>query len=193
MVGLGNPGAQYAATRHNLGADTVELLANRHSARLRPEKGLAAVYATCTIGNKLLALAVPNTYMNESGLAVRGLARRAGVEDDLGKLVIVHDELDLPTGAVRVKVGGGVAGHNGLKSVQAHLHDAGFMRVRIGIDKAPGQLAGADWVLRRPGKKEREQLDVAVELAADAVEAILADGPDAAMNAFNGRRPDPGS
>jgi len=169
----------------------VELLAKRHSARLRPEKGLAAVYATCSVGSKLLAMAVPNTYMNESGLAVRGLVRRAGVEADIGRLVIVHDELDLPTGAVRVKVGGGVAGHNGLKSVQAHLHDAGFVRVRIGIDKAPGQMAGVDWVLRRPGKKERELLDVAVELAADAVEAIVASGADAAMNEFNGRRPDP--
>jgi PTH1 family peptidyl-tRNA hydrolase len=168
----------------------VELLAARHSVRLRPERGLAAVFATCHFGGKLLALAVPNTFMNESGVAVRGLIRRTGVEGDLTRLVIVHDELDLPTGTVRVKVGGGVAGHNGLKSVQAHLHDAGFVRVRIGIDKAPGQMAGADWVLRRPGRKEREQLDVAVEVAADAVEAILADGPDAAMNAFNGRRPE---
>jgi peptidyl-tRNA hydrolase, PTH1 family len=191
VVGLGNPGAQYAGTRHNLGAEVAELLAARYGTKLRPERGLAAVFATCDVAGKTLALAVPNTYMNESGLAVRGLVRRCGIEDGLEHLVVVHDELDLPTATVRLKVGGGVAGHNGLKSVRAHLHSDGFVRVRIGIDKAPGQMAGADWVLRRPGRKERELLDVAVEVAADAVEAILAEGPHAAMNAYNGRKPEP--
>lgn len=182
---------RYAGTRHNLGADVIELLAARHGTKLRPERGLAAVFATCRIEGKLLALAVPNTYMNESGVAVRALVRRCGIEDDLSRLVIVHDELDLPTAAVRVKVGGGVAGHNGLRSVQAHLHDANFVRVRVGIDKAAGQKTGADRVLRAPSKRERDHLDVAVEIAADAVEKILADGAVAAMNAFNARTSEP--
>ena len=158
-------------------------LVERHRARLRKGKERALV-DELTVGGRRLVLAVPVTYMNDSGQSVVQLVRRHGV-DDLRRLVVVHDELDLPTGRVRVKVGGGTAGHNGLESLKAHLHDTGFVRVRIGIDKAPGRMAGADWVLRRPGKAERESLDVAVEIAADAVEAILADGPDAAMNRFN--------
>ena len=137
---------------------------------------------------KLLALAFPQTYVNDSGVSVAALVRRYGV-DDLRRLVVVHDELDLPVGRVKLKIGGGTAGHNGLKSMQAHLHDNGFVRVRIGVDKPPGKRQGADHVLRRPSKADREALEVAVEVAADAVEAILTDGPEAAMNAFN-TRPD---
>lgn len=131
-----------------------------------------------------LALAFPQTYMNESGMAVAPLVRRFGI-DDLTRLVVVHDELDLPVGRIRVKVGGGLAGHNGLKSIKAHLHTDAFCRVRIGIGKPPGRREGVDHVLRAPGKAERELLAVAVEEAADAVEAILAEGPAAAMNRFN--------
>ena len=135
---------------------------------------------------KLLALASPQTYVNESGRSVAALVRRHGIED-LHRLVVVHDELDLPVGRVKLKVGGGTAGHNGLKSIQAHLHDNDFVRVRIGVDKPPGRRQGADHVLRRPSKAEKEALDVAVEVAADAVEAILSEGAEAAMNSFNSR------
>ena len=131
-------------------------------------------------------LAFPQTYVNDSGVSVAALVRRHGI-GDLERLVVVHDELDLPTGKVKVKIGGGTAGHNGLKSIQAHLHDNGFVRVRIGVDKPPGRRQGADHVLRRPGKAEREALDVAVEIAADAVETIVAEGPAVAMNRFNTR------
>jgi PTH1 family peptidyl-tRNA hydrolase len=124
--------------------------------------------------------------MNDSGLAVSVLVRRAGL-DDLSRLVVVHDELDLPTGKVKVKVGGGTAGNNGLKSIHAHLHDDGYLRVRIGVGKPPGRQSGADHVLRRPGKADRELLDVAVEEAADAVETIGLEGVDVAMNRFNTR------
>lgn len=136
------------------------------------------------VGGRRLALAFPQTYMNESGMAVAPLVRRFGI-DDLTRLVVVHDELDLPVGRIRVKVGGGLAGHNGLKSIRAHLHTDGFCRVRIGIGKPPGRREGVDHVLRAPGRAERELLAVAVEEAADAVEAILAEGPAAAMNRFN--------
>lgn len=136
------------------------------------------------VGGHRLALAFPQTYMNESGMAVAPLVRRFGI-DDPSRLVVVHDELDLPVGRIRVKVGGGLAGHNGLKSIKAHLHTDAFCRVRIGIGKPPGRREGVDHVLRAPGRAERELLAVAIEEAADAVEAIMAEGPAAAMNRFN--------
>lgn len=185
VVGLANPGAEFAGTRHNVGGDAVAVLARRHGGGLRPEKGQRAVAAEVRLGDRLVALAVPTTYMNDSGAAVRPLLRRFGIEDP-ARLVVVHDELDLPPGRIRVKIGGGVAGHKGLESVRAHLHTADFVRVRIGIGKPPGRQSGADHVLRRPSKSERELLDVAVEQAADAVEAVVAEGPEAAMNRYNG-------
>ena len=184
MVGLGNPGADYAGTRHNVGADTVALLAERHGVRLRMGKE-RALAGEARIGGRRVALAFPQTFYNDSGLAVVALTRRHGI-DDPTRLVVVHDELDLSTGRIRVKAGGGLAGNNGLKSIKAHLHTDGFARVRIGVGKPPGRQEGADHVLRRPGKTERAELDVAVEDAADAVEMILADGIEAAMNRFNG-------
>ncbi len=126
--------------------------------------------------------------MNLSGESVAPLARRHGITDP-HRLVIVHDELDLPVGRVKVKVGGGLAGNNGLKSVKAHLHTDDFVRVRIGIGKPPGKAQGADHVLKKPGKSDRLVLDVCVVEAADAVELILAEGPDVAMNHVN-TRPD---
>jgi PTH1 family peptidyl-tRNA hydrolase len=184
VVGLGNPGAEYERSRHNLGAETAVLVAGRHGERLRPEKGTRSTVAQMRLGGGLVAVAVPQTYMNESGLAVAALVRRYGVSD-LSRLVVVHDELDLPSGRVKVKVGGGTAGNNGLKSIHAHLHDPGYVRVRIGIGKPPGRQAGADYVLHRPGKAERDVLDGAVVMAADAVEMIAGQGTDAAMLRFN--------
>ena len=161
------------------------LLAERHGERLKRGKERALV-AEARFDGKRVVLAFPQTYVNESGVSVKALLRRHGI-DDLRKLVVVHDELDLPVGRVKLKIGGGTAGHNGLKSVQAHLHDNGFVRVRIGVDKPPGKRQGADHVLRKPSKADKEALDVAVEVAADAVEAILEEGPEAAMNRFNTR------
>jgi PTH1 family peptidyl-tRNA hydrolase len=117
---------------------------------------------------------------------VAALARRHGITDP-ERIVIVHDELDLEPGRIKLKAGGGLAGNKGLQSVKAHLHTDGFVRVRIGVGKPPGRQSGADHVLRRPGKAEKAQLDVAIEEAADAVEAILAEGVAAAMNRFNTR------
>ncbi len=140
------------------------------------------------VEGRRLALAFPQTYMNESGRAVAPLVRRFGIED-LSRLVVVHDELDLPLGTVRVKAGGGLAGHNGLRSIKAHLHTDEFSRVRIGIGKPPGgKEQGAEHVLKAPGKKVREELDVSIEIAADAVECILSEGLSVAQNRFNGRR-----
>jgi PTH1 family peptidyl-tRNA hydrolase len=183
VVGLGNPGAEYAHTRHNVGFDAVELLAARHGGRLKKGKERALV-AEVRIGGARVALAQPQPYMNDSGMSVVRLVRRFDV-DDLHRLVIVQDELDLPTGRMKVKVGGGLAGHNGLRSIRAHLHSDDFVRVRIGVGKPPSKEQGADHVLKRPGKATRAVLSAMVERAADAVEAIVADGPEAAMNRFN--------
>jgi PTH1 family peptidyl-tRNA hydrolase len=187
VVGLGNPGPEFEATRHNVGADVVTLLAERHGGRLRAEKGLHAQASLVRIGGRPVLLAIPSTYVNESGLAVTNLVRRAGLTPDgLGRrLVVIHDELDLPPGRVKIKAGGGSAGHNGLKSIDSHLKTNDYVRVRIGIGKPPGRQPGADFVLKRPAAAERELLAVAVVEAADAVEAVLADGVEAAMNQVN--------
>lgn len=184
VVGLGNPGDQYVGTRHNVGAEVIDLLVERAGGRLRKSKDLARVDEV-RMSNRRVALAIPETFMNLSGEAVRPLARRFGIED-LSQLVIVHDELDLAPGTVRVKFAGGLAGHNGLRSVKNHMKTADFVRVRLGVGR-PSHDNIADYVLKRPGKADRAELDSAVEVAADAVEMILTDGVDAAMGQFNGR------
>jgi peptidyl-tRNA hydrolase, PTH1 family len=183
VVGLGNPGAEYVGTRHNIGVEVVELLANRHGGRFKMGKE-RALTSEIRIGGHLVALAFPQTYMNLSGESVRLLVKRYGI-DDLGKLVIAHDELDLPAAKIKVKFGGGLAGHNGLKSIQAHVHSPDFVRIRLGVGRPPGTQSGADFVLRRPAKADREILSVAVEQAADAVESLLAIGIERTMTAFN--------
>ena len=185
VLGLGNPGAEYEHSRHNIGADVVALLADRHGGRLKVAKERALV-AEVRIGTARVVLAFPQTFYNESGNAARLLLERHGI-DDLHHLVVVHDEMDLPPGKLKVKIGGGLAGNNGLKSIKAHLKTEDFVRVRVGIGKPPGRQEGVDHVLRRPGKAEKAELDVAMQEAADAVEAILAEGAEAAQTRFNAR------
>ncbi len=185
VVGLGNPGADYANTRHNIGADVVALLADRHGGRLKASKELALV-AELRIGSERLVVAFPQTFYNDAGLSATALVRRHGI-DDLHRLVVVHDEMDLPTGKIKVKVGGGLAGNNGLKSIKAHLHTDDFVRVRVGIGKPPGRQQGVDHVLKRPGKSERAELDIAMVEAADAVELMLTEGAEPAMTRYNQR------
>jgi PTH1 family peptidyl-tRNA hydrolase len=187
VVGLGNPGAQYRGTRHNLGVEVVEALAARHDGRLRKGKELALVDEV-RIDAHRVALAWPQTFMNNSGDSVRLLVSRYGIEDP-SRLVVVHDELDLPVGRLKLKLGGGLAGNNGLRSIKAHLGTDEFARVRIGIGKPSSSRQGADHVLRPPAKAERTELDIVVQEAADAVEMILSDGFDAAMNRYNAAPP----
>jgi len=182
VVGLGNPGEDYERTRHNVGAEVVEILAKRHGGKLRRQKE-RALADEVNIGGKRVALAVPLTYMNLSGEAVAPLVRRYRVEPS--HLVVVHDEMDFDMARLQVKDGGGLAGHNGLKSIVSHLHTQDFVRVRIGIGKPPGRREGADHVLKRFSKAEREQIDVTLEQAADAVERILSEGVEPAMNRYN--------
>jgi PTH1 family peptidyl-tRNA hydrolase len=185
VVGLGNPGGEYEHSRHNVGADAVALLAERHGGVLKRSRERALV-AEVGIGDRRVALAFPQTYVNLSGESVAMLVRRHGITDS-ERVVVVHDELDLPLGRVKIKQGGGLAGHNGLRSIKAHLRTDDFLRVRIGVDKPPSKEQGANHVLRRVSKRERVELDIAVQDAADAVEAIVVDGVDAAMNRFNTR------
>ena len=184
VVGLGNPGDEYTRTKHNVGAEVIDVLAQRHGAKLRKGKERARVDEV-RIGDRRVALAVPLTFMNDSGESVRLLARRYGVTPE--QVVVVHDELDLPVATLRVKSGGGLAGHNGLRSIASHLHSDAFQRVRIGVGKPSSKEDGADHVLSRFPKRERTEVDVTIQEAADAVEAIAADGIDTAMNRYNGR------
>ncbi|MET0459724.1 MAG: aminoacyl-tRNA hydrolase [Ilumatobacteraceae bacterium] len=185
IVGLGNPGKEFARTRHNVGEEVVAELARRRSDTLKSGRDNSLV-AESRIGEERVVLAFPLTYMNDSGQAVGALVRRYGIEDP-AHIVIVHDELDLPPTVVRIKAGGGLAGHNGLRSVVAHLGNQDFLRVRIGVGKPPSKERGADHVLSRLPAKQRELYDVAVQEAADAVEIIVTDGVDAAMRGYNGR------
>jgi PTH1 family peptidyl-tRNA hydrolase len=185
VVGLGNPGAEYEGSRHNVGAQVVDLLAGRHGGTLKRTRERALV-AEVRIDGKRVALAFPQTFMNRSGESVAMLVRRHGITDP-EQIVIAQDELDLPLARVKLKRGGGLAGHNGLRSIKAHLHTDAFLRVRIGVGKPADKEQGANHVLRRVSKRDRAEMDVAVERAADAVEQILTDGVDAAMNRVNAR------
>lgn len=184
IVGLGNPGKEYERSRHNVGAEAVDLLARRIGASLKAGRDRALVAET-SLHSKRCVLAFPTTFMNLSGESVSALVRRYGIEEP-GQLLVVHDELDLPPGALKVKVGGGLAGHNGLKSITQHLKTQDYVRIRIGVGKPPSKEHGANHVLSRIPKAERELLDVMVERAADAAEAVVAQGADAAMAQFNG-------
>jgi PTH1 family peptidyl-tRNA hydrolase len=189
VVGLGNPGKEYSRTRHNVGEECVRLLAERHDAPLKAGRDNALV-GEARFGSgpdaTRVVLAFPITFMNESGRAVAALVRRYKI-DDPGNIIVVHDELDLEPGVMRVKVGGGLAGHNGLRSITQHLHTQDYVRVRIGVGKPPHKDVGANHVLSRIPSRQRELLDGVVADAADAVEMIVAEGADAAMRTFHGR------
>jgi PTH1 family peptidyl-tRNA hydrolase len=184
IVGLGNPGKKYARTRHNVGTDAIELLAQRLSVSLKVGRDRAQVAET-RIGDHAVVLAVPTTWMNDSGEAVGPIARRYKIP--AANVIVIHDELDLEPGAVKLKMGGGLAGHNGLKSISQHMGTNDYMRVRIGVGKPSTKEQGADHVLSSIPAAERKILDVAVETACDAVERIMKEGLDAAMREYNAR------
>ena len=185
VLGLGNPGRRYEHTRHNVGEDAVRLLAERLDANLRTGRNDAAVAET-RIGDTRVGLAVPLTFMNESGRAAASLVKRFKFTDP-ERIIVVHDELDLEPGVVRVKAGGGLAGHNGLKSITSALSTQDYLRIRIGVGKPPSAARGADHVLSRIPTREREVLDVSVEIAADAVSSIVTRGAAETMQDINSR------
>lgn len=189
VVGLGNPGKEYARTRHNVGEECVRLLAERHGTTLKSGRDNSLV-GEARFGNGIdadrVVLAFPLTFMNESGRAVSALVRRYGIETP-DQIIVVQDELDLEPGVVKIKAGGGLAGHNGLRSIAQHLKTQDFLRVRIGVGKPPNKARGASHVLTRVPKRQRELLDVAVADAADAVEMVIDRGVDTAMQTFHAR------
>ena len=191
VIGLGNPGEKYANTRHNVGEDALRLLAERRNVSLKGGRDNALLAETRFAGpggaDERTALAFPITYMNESGRAVGALVRRFRIESP-EQIIVIHDELDLPPGEMKVKVGGGLAGHNGLRSITQHLRTQDYLRVRIGVGKPDSAHVGKVHVLAKIPKRQREVLDVAIVEAADAVEMIIADGVDAAMQRYNSRR-----
>jgi PTH1 family peptidyl-tRNA hydrolase len=185
IVGLGNPGVEYRATRHNLGAAVVEELSGRLDVPLRAEPRLRARLAEADVDGHRVLLAVPTTYVNESAAAVVPLLRRGGL-DDVARLLVVHDELDLAPGRLQLRVGGGLAGHNGLRSIAGALGTRDFARLRIGVGKPASKEHGADWVLSQPGRAARDVLDAALLAAADAVDDVIRIGLDAAAARLNG-------
>jgi PTH1 family peptidyl-tRNA hydrolase len=177
VVGLGNPGPRYAGNRHNVGAMVLAELATRAGAALRSHKARAGV-AQVRVGTgpggvpgPAAVLAVPASYMNESGGPVSALARFYSVPPE--RLVVVHDELDLDPGTIRLKRGGGEGGHNGLRSVSSALGTRDYLRVRVGIGRPPGRMDPADYVLRDFSAAERKELPFVVDDAADAVEGLV--------------------
>jgi PTH1 family peptidyl-tRNA hydrolase len=182
VVGLGNPGPRYERTRHNAGCLVVDLLAARAGGSFRAHKNRADILDTRLSGVPVV-LAKPRSFMNESGGPVVSVAQFYKVAAE--QIVVVHDELDLPFGSLRLKQGGGDGGHNGLRSLTAALGSKEYLRVRFGIGRPPGRQDPADFVLREFSSAERRDLGVLVERAADAVEYLLANGLEAAQNEFN--------
>lgn len=189
VVGLGNPGSQYADTRHNVGFAVVERLAARAGERFKAHKasGNTSEVSEARLVGRRVVLAKPRSYMNVSGGPVAGVLRYFGVPAT--GLVVVHDDLDLEFGAIRLKRGGGEGGHNGLRSISQSLGTKDYLRVRFGIGRPPGRQDPADFVLRRFTSGERTDVDLAVELAADAVEALLTESLENAQNRFHALSP----
>jgi len=184
VVGLGNPGPRYAGNRHNVGFLVVDELAARVGGKFKAHKGGAEVLE-CRLAGRRVALAKPRSFMNVSGGPVVATARFYKVPPD--NIVVVHDELDLPYPAVRLKLGGGENGHNGLRSISKSLSTRDYLRVRFGIGRPPGRMDPADFVLRDFSATERKELAVSVDHCADAVEALVGKGLEAAQNLFHAR------
>ena len=186
VVGLGNPGPQYALTRHNLGFLVLDVLADRIGETFKVHKKSGADVATGRLAGRPVVLAKPRVYMNESGRQVGPLAKFYSVP--ARDVIIVHDELDIDFGRIRLKYGGGVAGHNGLRSVGSALSTNDFHRVRVGIGKPPGRQSGASFVLENFSSRERPELGVFVEQAADATELMIELGVEPAQNVVHAWR-----
>jgi PTH1 family peptidyl-tRNA hydrolase len=182
VVGLGNPGPKYAGNRHNVGFFVLDVLGERVGARFKAHKGRADVIEGRLAGQRAV-LAKPATYMNESGRPVASL--RDFFKVPVERIVVVHDELDIPFGTLRLKRGGGDNGHNGLRSVTACLGSKDYLRVRCGIGRPPGRQDPADFVLKDFSAVERKEVPFHVDRAADAVEALLSGSLEAAQNTFH--------
>jgi peptidyl-tRNA hydrolase, PTH1 family len=184
IIGLGNPGLEYVGNRHNAGRMVVELLASRIGARFKRHRAHADI-AEGTLSGVLVTLGIARSYMNLSGRPVAALRDFYKVPPN--RIVVIHDELDVPFGEIRLKLGGGAGGHNGLRSVSAALGTPDYFRVRFGIGRPPGRMDPAVFVLRDFSSAERKELPLLIERCADAVEALLRDGLGLAQNEFHTR------
>ncbi|GAA1762457.1 aminoacyl-tRNA hydrolase [Streptomonospora arabica] len=182
VVGLGNPGPSYAGNRHNIGFMVADALAERGGQRFKAHKARAEV-AEARIQGVPAVVAKPRSFMNLSGGPVAALSRFYKVP--LERVLVIHDELDVPFGTLRLKRGGGAGGHNGLRSISASLSDPGYLRVRVGVGRPPGRMDAAAYVLKDFSSTERKDLGVVVERAADAVETVLTDGLEKAQNIYH--------
>ena len=182
VVGLGNPGEEYAHTRHNAGFETVDLLGKEAGARYwKSECG--ALTAKGVLAGEDVVLAKPQSFMNVSGGPVKQLCNAYGVPFD--HLIVIHDDLDIEPGKIRVKFGGGHAGHNGLRSICDKLGTRDWFRVRCGIGRPPGRMPVADFVLKRPRKEEQEEFEYACDRAAQAVPYLIRNGLVKTQDQFN--------
>ncbi|MFN0142811.1 MAG: aminoacyl-tRNA hydrolase [Mycobacterium sp.] len=184
VVGLGNPGPQYAKTRHNVGFMVADLLAARLGAPFKVHKRSGADIVTGRLGNRSVILAKPRAYMNESGRHVGPLAKFYSVS--AADVIVIHDELDIDFGTIRLKVGGGEGGHNGLRSVVNALGTKDFQRVRIGIGRPPGRKDPAAFVLETFTAAERDEMPAIYAQAADATELLIETGLESAQNLVHG-------
>ncbi|HYQ62713.1 aminoacyl-tRNA hydrolase [Actinophytocola sp.] len=184
VVGLGNPGPRYAGNRHNVGFLVVDELAARVGGKFKAHKGGAEILE-CRLAGRRTILAKPRSFMNVSGGPVVASARFYKVAP--ADLVVIHDELDLPYANVRLKLGGGENGHNGLRSISKSLGTRDYLRVRFGIGRPPGRMDPADFVLRDFSATERKELALNVDHCADAAEALVGKGLEAAQNLFHAR------
>jgi PTH1 family peptidyl-tRNA hydrolase len=182
VVGLGNPGPAYAGNRHNAGAMVIDLLVHRVGARLKSHRSRADIAETHLNGERVV-LARPRSFMNESGGPVAGLRAFFRVPGE--RTVVVHDEIDLPFGRIRLRYDGGDGGHNGLRSLRRSLGSGDFLRVRIGVGRPPGRQDPAEFVLRDFAARERAEIPFVLDRAADAVTALLVDGLEATQNAVH--------
>ncbi|HLT95882.1 MAG TPA: aminoacyl-tRNA hydrolase [Acidimicrobiia bacterium] len=186
IVGLRNPGADYEATRHNVGFEVVDRVVVAAGERWkRAPSRLRVEIADLRIAGEKVVAAAPLTYMNESGQAVRSLCDYFGVGE--GEMLVVHDDIDLPFGRLRLQVGGGTGGHNGLRSIERALGHREFARVKVGVGRPPGRMDPADFVLRRFTRAERQEVELMLEDAAEVVETWVTD-PDAAIRLAAERR-----
>jgi PTH1 family peptidyl-tRNA hydrolase len=187
IVGLGNPGTEYKHTRHNIGFMVLDKLSSRHN--IKPaKKSKSALSGKGRINSENVMIVAPMTFMNNSGMAVKEIMRYE--KTDLSQLIVIYDDLDLDPGRVRVRFGGGSGGHNGIKSIVSHMGSGDFIRVRIGIGRPPGRMNPSDYVLGSFNKNEREEIEFSIDNAADAVDYIIANGVEKAMNEFNRKEAD---
>lgn len=183
VAGLGNPGDGYARTRHNLGARVADELADAAGARFRKTRFVPVEVAEVRVDGHLVWLAKSHRYMNEAGPTYASIAKKHDVPPE--RVIAVHDEIDLPFGAMRLKLGGGTAGHNGLKSLQQALRTPEFLRVRLGVGRPPGRQDPADFVLQPFAKRDEADVAILVDDGADAVRALIVEGLEAAQDRCN--------